>query len=336
MPYDPRELPDEGDVTELRQWLREELRILSRSLNEQTEVDLRASRREPTRPREGMIVHADGNAWDPGDGQGTYRYQNGLWVKITAPGDLSDFARKSQNEVIAGTWIFNSGAAGSEGGEFHLTKAPSGSLDGDVIIDTVDESLRIFEGGGSFRGYNLNISEGAGGAGTDLRAVFDSTNKGLVPASGGGTTNFLRADATFAAPPASGGLTLLSSASVGTGTTYSVTGLGGYKVFIVFLRGISHNNGAGQVFRIALSGNNGSSYGTAHNFFGTSFLNTSLVYGPIFISLVDQSSNQVMNTQLFSPADPIDTGGLGPINALQFSFAAGNFDAGSIDIYGLK
>lgn len=31
--------------------------------------------------------------------------------------------------------------------------------------------------------------------------TFTSTNQGVVPASGGGTTNFLRADGTFAAPP---------------------------------------------------------------------------------------------------------------------------------------
>ena len=37
---------------------------------------------------------------------------------------------------------------------------------------------------------------------TALLNVFTSTLKGLVPASGGGTTTFLRADATFAAVPA--------------------------------------------------------------------------------------------------------------------------------------
>jgi hypothetical protein len=34
---------------------------------------------------------------------------------------------------------------------------------------------------------------------------FTSTTQGVVPASGGGTTNFLRADGTFAAPPGGGG-----------------------------------------------------------------------------------------------------------------------------------
>jgi len=36
-------------------------------------------------------------------------------------------------------------------------------------------------------------------------AVFTSTVNGLAPASGGGTTNFLRADGTWAAPSGGGG-----------------------------------------------------------------------------------------------------------------------------------
>ena len=36
-------------------------------------------------------------------------------------------------------------------------------------------------------------------------ATFTSSTAGLVPASGGGTTTFLRADGTFAAPPGGSG-----------------------------------------------------------------------------------------------------------------------------------
>ena len=43
---------------------------------------------------------------------------------------------------------------------------------------------------------------------TALLDVFTSGAKGLVPASGGGTTNFLRADGTFAAPPGGGAVTV--------------------------------------------------------------------------------------------------------------------------------
>lgn len=42
---------------------------------------------------------------------------------------------------------------------------------------------------------------------TALLDTFSSTLKGLAPASGGGTANFLRADGTWAAPPAGGGVT---------------------------------------------------------------------------------------------------------------------------------
>lgn len=46
--------------------------------------------------------------------------------------------------------------------------------------------------------------------------LFTSTLKGLVPLSGGGTTNFLRADGTWAAPPGGGGSGTVTSFSAGT------------------------------------------------------------------------------------------------------------------------
>jgi hypothetical protein len=46
----------------------------------------------------------------------------------------------------------------------------------------------------------------ASDTGTDVTLpLFTSSEAGLVPPSGGGTTNFLRADGTFAAPPGGGG-----------------------------------------------------------------------------------------------------------------------------------
>jgi hypothetical protein len=65
------------------------------------------------------------------------------------------------------------------------------------------------------------------GAQTNLiLPVFTSTLNGLVPASGGGTLNFLRADGSFAAPPGSTSGTVTSIAfSDGSSTPiYSITG----------------------------------------------------------------------------------------------------------------
>jgi hypothetical protein len=69
--------------------------------------------------------------------------------------------------------------------------------------------------------------------------VFTSALQGLVPASGGGTTNFLRADGTFAAPPGGGtGWTLLvkaadesvsSDATVGDDNTLVIPDLTPYR-----------------------------------------------------------------------------------------------------------
>jgi hypothetical protein len=42
---------------------------------------------------------------------------------------------------------------------------------------------------------------------TALLNTFSSTLKGLAPLSGGGTTNFLRADGTWATPAGGGGIT---------------------------------------------------------------------------------------------------------------------------------
>src|SRR5271166_1674867 len=55
--------------------------------------------------------------------------------------------------------------------------------------------------------------------------IFTSTLQGLVPASGGGTTNFLRADGTFAAPTGTGGTVTSVALSDGSTTPiYTISG----------------------------------------------------------------------------------------------------------------
>jgi hypothetical protein len=49
-----------------------------------------------------------------------------------------------------------------------------------------------------------NVEDLTAAQATALLNAFDSSNKGLAPASGGGTTNFLRADGTWAAPAGGG------------------------------------------------------------------------------------------------------------------------------------
>lgn len=53
---------------------------------------------------------------------------------------------------------------------------------------------------GRLSGGGSNIADLTGAEATTLLEVFTSLLKGVVPASGGGTVNFLRADGTWAAP----------------------------------------------------------------------------------------------------------------------------------------
>lgn len=58
---------------------------------------------------------------------------------------------------------------------------------------------------GRVTGGSGSPEELTGTQATTLLDIFTDTLKGMVPASGGGTTNYLRADGSFAAPPGTGG-----------------------------------------------------------------------------------------------------------------------------------
>ncbi len=78
--------------------------------------------------------------------------------------------------------------------------------------------------------------------GTDVTLpLFASGAAGLVPASGGGTTNFLRADGTFAAPAGSGGAIVKVVAAVKTDTA-TVTGTTPATVFSASITPASASN----------------------------------------------------------------------------------------------
>jgi hypothetical protein len=82
MPYTPTIPPEFADVSEAREWIVNELRRVSEEFNETIAVELRQVGKAPTRPREGMIVSADGTNWNPGAGAGAYEYLGGTWVKL--------------------------------------------------------------------------------------------------------------------------------------------------------------------------------------------------------------------------------------------------------------
>lgn len=82
MPYTPTIPPQTNDTQELLRWVFEEFRRISVAGNETIAVELRQVGRAPDKPREGMIVSANGTTWNPGAGAGAYEYKGGAWVKL--------------------------------------------------------------------------------------------------------------------------------------------------------------------------------------------------------------------------------------------------------------
>ena len=83
MPYEPT--PPDQDLSKpenLSRYLLEQLREISKFSWGVDYVHLPELNVEPVRPREGMIVLADGTNWDPGSGAGFYGYRGGSWVLL--------------------------------------------------------------------------------------------------------------------------------------------------------------------------------------------------------------------------------------------------------------
>jgi hypothetical protein len=65
-----------------RGWIAEELRRVADALNRPETLELETTAAAPARPRNGMILYADGVAWNPGSGAGFYGFEGGAWVKL--------------------------------------------------------------------------------------------------------------------------------------------------------------------------------------------------------------------------------------------------------------
>ena len=97
-------------------------------------------------------------------------------------------------------------------GQLALGELALNTFDGKLFIKKDNGTASIVEIGGGGGGGATNLSYTAAtrivasDTGTDATLpLVTSGDAGLAPASGGGTTNFLRADGTWAAPSGGGG-----------------------------------------------------------------------------------------------------------------------------------
>ena len=80
--YSPRQPSGERTPEAVERWARDEFETLSRMFTTGQVVQFQVLHVEPERPRQGMVVFADGTNWDPSDGEGLYVYKSGGWTFI--------------------------------------------------------------------------------------------------------------------------------------------------------------------------------------------------------------------------------------------------------------
>jgi len=73
-------VPTDPPAGNLREWLVEQLQRLGEGAGE---FQLDVLHVAPAKPREGLVVMADGTDWNPGAGKGVYVYYSSAWHYMT-------------------------------------------------------------------------------------------------------------------------------------------------------------------------------------------------------------------------------------------------------------
>lgn len=83
MVYNPDNMPTIETLDDLREYVFSELQQISQEFNGQTIVMLAPVAALPLKPRDGMLIYADGVALNPGAGKGVYEYRSPTgWAKL--------------------------------------------------------------------------------------------------------------------------------------------------------------------------------------------------------------------------------------------------------------
>lgn len=193
--------------------------------------------------------------------------------------------------------------------------------------------------------------------------LFTATLTGIVPASGGGTANYLRADGTWATPPDTDTkyATLLdtktpSGSSAATFTSISAS----YDDLLVELIGVSHGDASARTLQVAFSQDNftgtrnvtgivrgsgtvNTSTTTPMSITGTTVASAGVIFGSINVRQYRDTSNSYLNGYV-TRSDAVffdDFAGhiakTAAMNAIRVTWSGSvNFDAGTINLYGIK
>ena len=82
MTYRASSTPEIQDLAALTEFVRREFKRIEEDSLVQDFLYLKKSYAAPAKPRDGMVVLADGTSWNPGAGAGYYGYNGGTWTKF--------------------------------------------------------------------------------------------------------------------------------------------------------------------------------------------------------------------------------------------------------------
>ncbi len=81
MSYNPQIPPQ--NVEDIVMFLSEELVRIAQAYNNKVDGQYDILYKSPIRVKPGMVVYVDGTSWNPGGGEGLYRYSlAGSWIKV--------------------------------------------------------------------------------------------------------------------------------------------------------------------------------------------------------------------------------------------------------------
>ena len=246
---------------------------------------------------------------------------SGFALRSNNLSDLTNAATARGNLAAAGTGVANNftlmqtfsggiapsvvfkGQSGAEGGELQLEKpVSSSSLAGNLIIDILGDTVRIFEGGGTFRGASIYIPNCAANVGSSLLTAADQQSV------------FLGALNTTSGPTQT-----LSSLNLST-----------YRQLYISVSNVSGTNGSARLLTI-----NGIVCSASANTAASTY------WGWMTVDL-NSGQGLLMSQSYISPSGVIGivqgvTGLNRSSTSVTFGWDANNtFDAGQIIVYGLR
>jgi hypothetical protein len=155
------------------------------------------------------------------------QYVGGGWIFLTPFTGMRVYNLTDSTDYrwTGAAWAAVSSGGVSDGDKGDITVSGTGAtytIDNNVVTFAKMQDIATTSFIGRITASTGDPENLTGTQATTLLDAFTSSLKGLAPASGGGTSNFLRADGTWAAPPGGGGgisgvdISKNSGATVGT------------------------------------------------------------------------------------------------------------------------